>query len=391
MRRALLLPLLIAAALAAAASAPVQPQSETIDAQLQRARVEASAADAQVQRLQQAASKALDTAGKLRVQQLAAAEAIGAAEARITAADAEMRLVAVRQVLLQSRLRREQQPLSSLLAGLAMMAQRPPLLALADKGSTDELVRVRVLLDATLPLIRARTAGLSRQLSEGARLEEAAGSARAKLQSSRDELSKRRQEFATLERQALLAAAANSGEALSAGDTALAATETLDTLSAAAQHSRASAAAASALAASGEPPPGPAALDPVRSSISYILPAEAPVTTGLGAVSESGVRSRGISLATRRGASVRAPADGVLKFAGPFRDYDGIVIIDHGRGWTSLLVNVGTQLRVGDRVKLGGPLGRALGPLEVELSRSGRHLSPAIIAGSSASLSKDAG
>lgn len=389
--RPALLSVLLLAPLGAASSAPVQPQTESVDAQLQRARAEASAADAQVRRLQSAADKALNTAARLRARQLAAAEAIGAAEARITAADAEVRLVGARQALLQAHLRREQQPLASLLAGLAMMAQRPPLLALADNGSTEELVRVRVLLNATLPVIRARTAGLSRQLSEGARLQEAAVSARARLQSSRVELGKRRQEFAALERQALQSAAANSGQALDAGDTALAAIESVDTLSTAAQQSRAGAAIVAALAGNPEPPAGPASGAAVRAPIEYVLPSDAPVVTGLGAVSASGVRSRGVVLATRRGAPIRVPADGVVKFAGPFRDFDGVVIIDHGKGWTSLLVNVGTERRVGDRIMRGERLGRALGPLEVELSRSGRHLSPALIAGSSASLSNGSG
>jgi hypothetical protein len=38
-------------------------------------------------------------------------------------------------------------------------------------------------------------------------------------------------------------------------------------------------------------------------------------------------------------------------------------------------------------VRLGQPLGRALGPLSVELSQNGRRMSPALIAGSSAPLS----
>jgi septal ring factor EnvC (AmiA/AmiB activator) len=77
----------------------------------------------------------------------------------------------------------------------------------------------------------------------------------------------------------------------------------------------------------------------------------------------------------------------VVRFAGPFRDYDGILIIDHGGGWMSLIVNVSTELKPGDRVQLGQPIGRALGPLQVELSQNGRRISPALIAGSSQSLS----
>jgi hypothetical protein len=53
----------------------------------------------------------------------------------------------------------------------------------------------------------------------------------------------------------------------------------------------------------------------------------------------------------------------------------------------SLIVNVRSAIEPGARVTAGDRLGRALGPLGVELSHNGRHSSPALIAGSSAPLS----
>ena len=101
-------------------------------------------------------------------------------------------------------------------------------------------------------------------------------------------------------------------------------------------------------------PFAPEGADP-RPPFIYQLPAAAPVTDGLASVSASGVRSRGLTLAAYRGLAVAAPADGVVKFAGPFRDYDGVLIIDHGGGWLSLIVNVASELHAGDRVRLGDP------------------------------------
>ena len=112
------------------------------------------------------------------------------------------------------------------------------------------------------------------------------------------------------------------------------------------------------------------------------------MTEGLGSVNSSGVRSRGLTLATGRGVAVAAPAGGIVRFSGPFRDYDGILIIDHGHGWMTLLLNMVSPLKPGERVKMGDPIGRTLGSLGVELSHNGRRFSPALIAGSSASLSK---
>jgi len=108
---------------------------------------------------------------------------------------------------------------------------------------------------------------------------------------------------------------------------------------------------------------------------------------GLGSVSSNGIRSRGLTLKTFAGQEVMAPADGVVAFAGPFRRHDGVVIIDHGQGWMTLMTGVRCQLGKGARIRLGQPLGRALGPVAVELSTNGTPVSAALIAGSSRLLS----
>nr|MBA2467760.1 metalloendopeptidase [Sphingomonas sp.] len=198
---------LLAVPVLLAASAPVQPPVETVDAALQRARGEARAADMQVERLEKVAGAARSEAARLGALRLAAAEAISAAEARISAGDAERRLIAARLAARRQRLAEQQRPVASLLAGLAMMARRPPLLALASDSSMEEFVRVRLLLDSTLPVIAQRTAALTSEVAEGRNLERAALAARGRLARSRDELSGSRRAFAQLEARALRSAA----------------------------------------------------------------------------------------------------------------------------------------------------------------------------------------
>jgi murein DD-endopeptidase MepM/ murein hydrolase activator NlpD len=171
---------------------------------------------------------------------------------------------------------------------------------------------------------------------------------------------------------------------------ALAASESVEQLTGAEAGNRSANVVAMQLAQldAAPPRPGPAAAARPSFPFSYQLPAISGVTEGLDTVSASGVRSRGLTLSTIRGALVSAPAAGTVKFAGPYRDYDGVLIIDHGGGWVSLLVNVSSELKTGQRVELGQAVGRALGPLQVELSQYGRRISPALIAGSSQSLSK---
>ena len=381
--------LAIAASLLVAASGPAPMEGQPLDVSARQALAEAQAAEAKVVKLQQGADASKDEAAKLRARQAAAAEAISAAEARISAADANSRIIAAQLTERRARLSREQAPAAALLAGLALMSERPPLLAILDNGSTQEFVRVRLLLDATLPVIQRRTAALRAELDRGRTLQQAAIAARTDLQRSRDALAKRKLEFAALEDQALKAAARTGGEAIGAGDVALARSEQAARLSSEAQGRRSAAIIAAELARLPAAPPRPGRPDLQRDTpFPYELPANAAVVEGLGAVATNGVRSRGLTLATGRGSPLTVPASGTVRFAGPFRSYDGVVIIEHGGGWMSLILNVQSSLKPGERVRLGQPLGRALGRVGVELSRNGRHVSPALIAGSSQTLSK---
>jgi septal ring factor EnvC (AmiA/AmiB activator) len=382
--------LLLLAPLLVAASGPVLPQAPPLDQALRQARAQEALADAETARLQEAASRARGEAERFDAEQAAAAEAIEASEARITAADIQSRLADAYVAAHQAKLDEEQRPVSSLLAGLAVMAQRPPLLALADGGGADDLVKVGVLLDETLPVIRGRTRALSQQLSQGERLKAAAKSARSDLEHRRQELAERRQEFVRLAQHAFERSLAAGGKALNEGDVSLAAAEQIERLQGEESGTRIARQLASLLASEPPSPPRPFAPAGAKASLpfSYRLALNAPAVAGLGAVNESGVRSRGTSFASARGALVSAPADGIVRFSGPFRDYDGILILDHGSGWMSLIVNLSSPLKAGDRVIIGDPLGRALGPVEVELSHNGQRFSPALIAGSSQTLSK---
>jgi septal ring factor EnvC (AmiA/AmiB activator) len=383
------LSLLLAPALLSAASTPLTPETEPVDLALRRARAEAQAADAEARKYHEAAKAARDEAGRLQARQAAAAQQIAAAEARISAAETEAKIAGARLAAKRAELAAKQAPAASLLAGLAMMAERPPLLAVADSGSVEELVHVRLLLESTLPEIRRRTAALSAELQSGQQLQRQALAARDRLRASRDELARRKIEFAQLEASVLKLADKSGNAALSSGDLALARTEQAEQLERQAGSRQAVARIASEVASLGLPPPRPFAPDGRRQPppLAYMLPADAAVINGLGSVDSSGVRSRGIELATRRGATVLAPASGTIRFAGPFRQHDGIVIIEHGNGYITLLLNVAASQPRGSRVAIGSVIGRALGPISVELSHDGRQLSPALIAGSSGKLS----
>ena len=387
--RGLLVILLLAAPALLAASAPVAPQQPTADTALAQAQAEAREASKHLAELEGQAAKAKSEADRLKAEQAAAAAAIEESEARIGAADASLRLARVQASLAEQRLATRRAPLAALLAGLATMGRQPPLLTLADHGSIDELVRVKALLDATMPVIERRSAALRTELDERQKLEAAATAARRNLAKGRNELAARQLRFAELEAKAADRASRLTGEALGAGDRVLASGETLSSAGAEAVRRRAALRNAGEVAnlgfAPARPMRGDAALPPI--DFAYSLPVAAALTDGMGSVSNAGIVSRGLRFDTPRGAAVIAPADGKILFAAPYRGQDGLVIIGHDNGWTSLLLGVASEKRQGTQVRRGELLGRALGPVGVELRRNGQPVSPALIAASSLPLS----
>lgn len=72
-----------------------------------------------------------------------------------------------------------------------------------------------------------------------------------------------------------------------------------------------------------------------------------------------GAGHRGIDIRGAESGEVRAPADGVVRFAGVVVDRP-VLSIDHGGGVVSSYEPVETSLRAGDRVRRGEVIGRLL-------------------------------
>ncbi|MDC0887423.1 peptidoglycan DD-metalloendopeptidase family protein, partial [Altererythrobacter sp.] len=110
------------------------------------------------------------------------------------------------------------------------------------------------------------------------------------------------------------------------------------------------------------------------------LPVTGGTLYGFGAITDGGVRSEGVTLTPREGAQVIAPAAGRVAFAGPYRGFGRIVIIEHGAGWTSLITGLArTDVDVGEEVIGGAPLGVAgveRPQVSLELRRDGEPVNP---------------
>ncbi|MEA3003111.1 MAG: murein hydrolase activator [Sphingomonadales bacterium] len=375
-RRLLTLAFLAPLALLGDGWAAAQGGDSPSDAQsLVAARRQSDEAQRRSAALERQAALAGSEAERARAGSAALAARIEAAEADITAGEVRIRLIEDLRRQQRARLAEKQAPLIRLTAALQTMARRPPALALVQPGSLDDVVHVRALLASALPEIRARTSGLRAEVARGDSLRRDAGVAIAALRASREDLRQRRLALARFEAvqrsrsQNLMASAANEGErALAFGEQA----RDLAALEGTRQFQSQLRASLAALPGPVARPVNPPLAAPRRA---YLIPVEGRLVTGTGEISDAGVHARGLVFETEADRPIVAPAPGRVAYAGRFRSYGDIVVIDHGKGWLTAITNLGAlAVKAGDRVARGDALGRTGGSasqVSVELRHNG--------------------
>ncbi|MFY9350590.1 MAG: peptidoglycan DD-metalloendopeptidase family protein, partial [Sphingobium sp.] len=317
----------------------------------------------------------------------ALAARIQQAEADIAAARARIAIIARQQRAQAARLAAKQEPVVRLTAALQMMARRPLALALVQPGSVANAVHMRAVLGQVLPVIEQRTAGLRAELEASRALRATAQQAADSLARAQADRQQRQDALAALEAQKRVAARdyrANAGleseRALALGEKARDIVDLMDRLEEAGDLRDRLAALSGPLLRPARPSeataPAPERERSASGPPAYRLPVIGQLVTGMGEVNDGGVRSRGLTLVTQPGAQAIAPTTGRIAFAGPYRDYGQILIIDHGQGWTTLITGLHrVTAQVGDMVRQGDPVGitGAERPnITVELRRNGR-------------------
>ena len=357
-------------------------------AQLIDAKQQSASAMARSAMLEKQALAASSEADRLQKRSAALAARIQSAEADISAGETRVALVSRRLSAQRAQLARQQQPLLELAASLQQLSRQPPVSVLAQPGSLSDMVHARAVIDAAMPVIERRTAGVRRELTlldttrrQQAVALKALSSSKAQLAARRDALTRLENEGRLRSRELMSSAQLEADRALGLGEKARDIVELMDSL-------EADGAVRAELAQLAGPLPRPrnpqgsvtAAAPPAAAKAelargAYRLPVVGRIVAGLGEVNESGVRSRGVTIAARPGGQVVAPAPGRVGFAGDYRGYGKIVIIDHGGGWVSLLTGmIALSVGVGDTLDAGAPVGRAGSDdsrITVELRRAG--------------------
>lgn len=361
---------------------------------LAEARRQEEAARARAEQLEQQAHAAVEAADRSAHEAAALAARIQQAEAGVAAQRATMALIDRQREDLRIRLAERQQPLVRLTAALQRLARRPLLFTLFRPGSVQDTMHLRAVLATMLPEVASRTAGLRGDIDRARALRVDAERAVDGLRQEQQALAARRTDLSALETSQRLVARQSAGTADREAERALALSEQARDLGSLADTLAKAGTLRDALAALPGPvmrPDRPEAAQAFpgesvgtmaapRAPAAFLLPVQGRIVAGFGESATAALRSRGITLAPQPGAQVVAPGAGRVAFAGPYRGFGQIVIVDHGQGWTSLVTGLSMlDLAVGQQVVAGSPLGTAPGgrpTITYELRRDGQPVNP---------------
>ena len=96
-----------------------------------------------------------------------------------------------------------------------------------------------------------------------------------------------------------------------------------------------------------------------------------------------GSGEKGMTVSTRSNAQVVAPYAGRIEFAGAFKNYDNVVILNVGGGYFILMTGMGeTYVETGENIRIGEPLGlmpfnaKGASKLYIEFRKNGGTINP---------------
>jgi septal ring factor EnvC (AmiA/AmiB activator) len=274
----------------------------------------------------------------------------------------------------------KQDALSALLAGLQRLEQNPPPALVVEPGDILSALRGAMLLGTIVPDLKSQSEALAQQLDRLNEVEAAIKSRKQdmaaetqRLQAQRDELDR-----LVLQKKALVNQSSAELEAERQRTARLAEkAKSLKQLlaSIADERKRAEAEAAAQQQAEEQArkrqeelqrQPKMAFAD-AKGKLAF--PAQGQIVRRYGEPDGLGRKTQGVMIATRPGAQVITPADGKVEFAGPFRSYGQVAIINPGGGYRILLAGMDkATVDVGEFLRAGEPVGEmGTGPASVTL------------------------
>ena len=317
---------------------------------------------------------------KLNQQLIDIATEVRSVETRIGETEADLRPLDSREQQVRASLDSRRTEIVEVLAALQRAGRRTPPALLVRPEDALQSLRTAMLLGSVVPELRGRAEKLAADLGELVNVRKRIATKRDALAQDRDRLKDDSVRLAALveERQRKQSAVEKDMEA--EGARAINLSRQVDGLQGlitkmeqdlkSAAKAAATASLQGAPAAPGGKPNLGALKDPARLSPAiafasarglFAFPVNGRKIRDFGGSDGAGGVEKGISLATRAGAQVTTPCDGWVVYAGPFRSYGQLLILNAGGGYHVLIagmerisVNIGQFVLTGEPVATMG-------------------------------------
>ncbi len=313
---------------------------------------------------------------KLNAQLIDIAAQVRGVETSIGDAEARLRPLDSREQQIRGSLDSRRSEIVEVLAALQRAGRRSPPALLVRPEDALKSLRTAMMLGSVVPELRTRAEKLAGDLSELIGLRKTIAAERDRLAIDRDKLKDDQVRLAALidERQRKQSSIEKDMETESAR--ALTLSRQVDSLQGLIAKMELDLKSAAKAAATATLQGGPAALngkpnlsalkDPARLSPAiafasakglFAMPVNGVKIRDFGGSDGAGGVEKGISLATRAGAQVTTPCDGWVVYAGPFRSYGQLLILNAGGGYHVLIAGMERiSVSIGQFVLTGEPV-----------------------------------
>ena len=388
----------VEAATSVAAASPADPLAPDVikqrEQELEQARAaQKSAAEAQAKLKAEIAALGQDSS-KLNQQLIDAAARVRTIETSIGDAEGRLRGLDGREAQMRASLDSRRSDVVEVLAALQRAGRRSPPALLIRPEDALQSVRTAMLLGSLVPELRARAEKIAGEIGELTAVRKAIGNERDRLAADRDKLRDDQARLAALveerQRKQLETEKDLEAEGARAVNLSRQVDGLQDLITKMEQNLKSAAKAAATASLQGVPATNvkfdPGALrNPNRKSPAiafasakglFALPVNGTKLREFGGSDGVGGVEKGISLASRPGAQVTTPCDGWVVYAGPFRSYGQLLILNAGGGYHVLIagmerisVNIGQFVLTGEPVAVMGTTSQVASILSTNASQ----------------------
>jgi septal ring factor EnvC (AmiA/AmiB activator) len=311
---------------------------------------------------------------------IAIAKTIQSQETAITAAEERILKLRKEEIILRADLAEKQEVLSELLAGLQRLEQNPPPALVVEPNDVLAALRGAMMFGTLVPELRTEAEILAKKLARLDRIRLAVEKEKSVLSASVTSLKTAQidldQLVARKKQMVFEGSGKLDGEKRRAAELAEKAKSLKQLIAelAAARLRQEAIKTKQALALEAEKKRQEEFL--LRPSVAFSrtlgrleYPVQGQILKRFGQDDGLGSELRGLAVATRALAQVTTPADGKVEFAGPFRSYGQLLILNAGEGYLVLMAGMKEiSADIGQSVRAGEPVGiMGKGPFSVTL------------------------